>query len=63
MSDHCKTCRWWKSKVSKGSTDGECHRYAPKPLVGGSGTDWTDWAWPKVMNFDFCGEHDKEPTP
>lgn len=34
----------------------QCRRYAPKPLIGGSGTGWRDWEWPKVRPDDLCGE-------
>ena len=38
--------------------DGHCHRYAPQPLVGGSGQGWADWEWPSVRGkIDFCGEY------
>lgn len=36
--------------------DGTCRRYAPRPLIGGSGTGWSDWDWPVVSITDRCGE-------
>jgi hypothetical protein len=35
---------------------GACHRHAPQPLAGGSGTGWADWSWPAVSPNDSCGE-------
>lgn len=35
---------------------GSCHRHAPAPLAGGSGTGWSDWEWPAVRPGDLCGE-------
>ncbi len=43
-----------------GAESGECHRYAPRPLAGGTGTGWTDWAWPSLATTESCGEHVKD---
>ena len=55
----CKTCAHYSADVEiegRRGKDGDCHRYAPRPLVGGSGQGWSDWEWPSVNEDDFCGE-------
>ena len=36
--------------------EGWCKRYAPRPLIGGTGTGWSDFEWPSVNTDDGCGE-------
>ena len=59
----CGRCRFYvgatdpdPNRAPRRGGDGHCHRYAPPPLVGGSGTGWSDWEWPSVRKTDMCGE-------
>lgn len=52
----CDQCAFAAVSVVQGYEALTCHRYAPQPLVGGSGTGWADYQWPVVCNGDFCGE-------
>jgi hypothetical protein len=63
----CSTCKHFRypDEDIKGgdridTSVGFCHRYAPAPLSGGSGTGWTDWEWPAISPADFCGEHSRK---
>jgi len=59
QNGNCASCRWFMPHaVSTDKGDGTCHRYAPRPLTGGSGQGWSDWEWPKVYTGSFCGEFD-----
>ena len=62
MQSKCAECRYFNglSDATSINVIGECHRYAPQPLVGGSGTGWAEWHWPKVTKEDFCGEFQYE---
>ena len=54
----CKKCMFSRSGLDRKLNQVvlTCHRYAPKPLVGGSGQGWSNWEWPQVEQDDFCGE-------
>lgn len=52
----CSRCAFSAVSVVKGHEALTCHRYAPHPLVGGSGTGWSDYEWPVVATTEFCGE-------
>lgn len=56
-ADRCKTCRYWHNPEPEDAEDGQCRRYAPRPVVDTS-KDETDTivAWPMVMRVDWCGE-------
>jgi hypothetical protein len=54
----CQTCRFFHQHNAT-LVIGECRRYAPKPLIGGTGTGWTDWRWPEVTEDAGCGEHEE----
>ncbi len=60
-ANRCVTCRFFVPKPVKDANAGECHRYAPSPLIGGSGTGWSNWKWPEVCVVDFCGEWQAVP--
>jgi hypothetical protein len=53
----CGSCRFSKVSVVKGFEALTCHRYAPKPLIGGVGTGESDWEWPVIGIGEFCGEY------
>lgn len=62
-NEMCKKCRFYVSHPNPDSSVqprrdgvGHCHRHAPRPLDGGSGTGWSDWEWPAVIESEFCGE-------
>jgi hypothetical protein len=61
----CPECRFFDKPINevhaqpRGDRAGWCRRYAPKPLVGGSGTGWADYEWPSVYSDDWCGEWEK----
>jgi hypothetical protein len=67
----CRSCAYYTHPGEGGSEgngnirveNGHCHRYAPKPLGGGSGTGWSAWEWPSVRPNDFCGEWKDGGTP
>ena len=42
--------------LNRDEEKGQCRRYAPKPLAGGTGTGWSDWEWPTVNDYSWCGE-------
>jgi len=48
----CKSCKYWRSFDDFW---GYCHRYAPRPNVGGLSTD-RDVVWAQTRDIDFCGE-------
>jgi len=52
----CLDCIYSAHSVVRGYESLTCHRYAPHPLAGGSGTGWSDFDWPVVGINEFCGE-------
>lgn len=65
MKPRCDTCVFYVAHSDlqddarpnrRGRDHGTCHRYAPHPLEGGSGTGWADFEWPSVRWDDRCGE-------
>jgi len=67
----CKNCAFYEhyahanqgDKTPREDKHGWCHRYAPRPLEGGTGTGWSDYEWPSVEDTDGCGEFQKESVP
>jgi hypothetical protein len=59
MSDEwikeCRTCVWYVG----GSLEGQCHRYAPKPLIDHNSR--FDAVWPRVVIDHGCGDHSDYP--
>ena len=56
----CESCEYFipcEVKLGRRGKDGECRRYAPRPLSGGSGEGWADWEWPTVGKLEWCGEY------
>lgn len=62
---HCATCANWiatqatvlEGKKSSLSNRGECHRYAPRPLITAQDTMATlALLWPITNASDVCGE-------
>ena len=62
---HCATCANWmatESTVSEGkesllSSLGECHRYAPRPLIlEREAANGAQLVWPRTRAGDVCGE-------
>jgi hypothetical protein len=62
---HCATCANWmpeKSVMSEGKDPlraslGECHRYAPRPLIlERQVATGAQLVWPKTRAGDVCGE-------
>lgn len=52
----CDRCEFCAVRVVRGHEALTCHRYAPRPLNGGSGEGWADYEWPIVAAKEFCGE-------
>lgn len=61
---HCDKCEYYlETKVSTPShpwSEGECRRYAPRPLtlkydIDGEKEDYHAY-WPRVIDSDYCGE-------
>ncbi len=61
LGECCGTCRFRRGAVK----DGECHRYAPRPIHGEldareraqhTGAP----AWPQVARNDWCGEWESD---
>ena len=55
----CKDCLFWVP--IKGRSEGECHRYAPRPEVmheddKRANEEETLMNWPSTQGEDFCGE-------
>lgn len=46
---NCKDCLYWKQVVQVG----ECHRYAPSPIMGKS-SDRASWV--ETVDNSFCGD-------
>jgi len=71
-TNQCNSCEFFEpwsvanhgpnTKPNSGG-DGWCHRYAPKPLHGGSGIGWSDWEWPSISAQDSCGEFQEAVIP
>jgi hypothetical protein len=63
VNETCQKCRFFVKFEPDGVAqeprrggNGHCHRHAPEPLAGGSGTGWADFEWPSVKDTEFCGE-------
>jgi hypothetical protein len=64
----CADCKWWRAVTntpdgSDRSTEGQCRRYAPRPLLNGAIPDASTSiyairrvAWPLTDRTDFCGD-------
>jgi hypothetical protein len=50
----CSTCRFW---VRTDAPIGNCHRYAPKPLIDPNFDCDLEAYWPRTVDRDFCGEY------
>ena len=66
MDDSCKHCRFFHST---GDTLGECHRYAPRPIVINAKTQaqsnlsiYEMAQWPTVGAGENCGEFKPWPV-
>jgi hypothetical protein len=57
----CENCRYFQP-CEEGAAEGECHRYAPIPQVGGA----RRVNWPASYADEWCGEWalcEVQPTP
>ena len=52
MDEHCNcgNCKYWKKVEGK---IGECHRYAPMPIMS---KEPELVKWPQTNSAEFCGE-------
>jgi len=63
----CLECAFFEDHAESSETprsgEGWCHRYAPKPLEGGSGSGWSGYEWPAARKVDWCGEFVRWVSP
>lgn len=53
LAGRCGTCNHFWPSGPEGSNAGRCHRYAPGR---------TDGLWPMTVNFEGCGEWQREES-
>lgn len=55
--EKCENCRYWREMDAEEEL-GNCCRYPPKVVDGGSSTTmlYLVGHFPEVYGFDFCGE-------
>ena len=58
MTRTCATCAHWDTVPD--AERGLCRRFAPRPVVGQTGSIATDW--PVTEDTDWCGEHTPTST-
>jgi hypothetical protein len=54
--EDCSTCRFWEA-VKPNNDIGNCHRYAPRPMIDPNFESDLEVYWPRTMDEDFCGEY------
>lgn len=53
----CGSCMFFKPEPDVENDGGDCHRYAPRPMVGVQESEPMRYVdWPKMSAFDWCGE-------
>jgi hypothetical protein len=62
MTNTCATCRWWEpiSDLDGVIRDGECRRYAPRPILQPNVTRRRAF-YAETLPEDWCGEHEPQP--
>lgn len=55
LKKECEFCAFWKV-ISADGYDGECHRYAPRPMVSSTNEYTVDTDWPQTGADNFCGD-------
>jgi hypothetical protein len=56
INESCVECHYGRMSKVRGKDKLTCHKHAPQPLIGGSGTGWGEWEWPAVSPQDYCGD-------
>lgn len=54
----CKSCAWFHD-FEETNQGGECHRYAPRPILDTLHSEVQ--FWPQVHQDDWCAEHSDVP--